>query len=202
MPEPVTASGRVNQLLRLARPIILERWAADSCIASTAIGIRVLRYFGIDAHPMSVRVAVYNALAARLLNEGVDPGEVKRTPGAYGVGVGFESTELLADDRPHRWPGHLAILLDDAPWLIDLALDPASRPAHDMPVEPTAFPVDDREAWLCGEAISVQRTDTGVGFHVWACPTDRSFRRTPGWIDPAHELAAGAIIRAMRAEAP
>lgn len=203
MPETVTAGARVRQLLRLARPIILERWAADSCIASTAIGIEVLGYFGVWAHPMSVRVAAYNATAARLLGEGVDPEEVKRTPGAYGVGVGFENDEHLADARPNRWPGHVAILLDEAPWLVDLSIDQASRPMHDLPVEPMAFPIPlDRGAWLAGDPVAVQRRDTGVGFYVWARPDDRSYRRTPGWRDPAHALAAGAIIRAMRAEAP
>ena len=98
----------LRALLACARPIVRQQWRADSCIASTAIAIDVLDYFGLAAKPLACRTAVWNRqLVERVEAEGrtPDPEELHqwcRECGAWSVGIGYG--EAIPRPDGSTWP--------------------------------------------------------------------------------------------------
>jgi hypothetical protein len=117
----------------------------DSCVLSSWLGREVLREHGINAtavpclaivaNPALWQLAEEDELAlAHLVFEGSE--EELAAAGGYTVGIGFGSKQ------PGRWQGHLILTTRNPDRLLDLTLDQASRPRHDMIVEPMSVAVD------------------------------------------------------------
>jgi hypothetical protein len=106
-----------------------ERFGASSCIESAAAAIDVLRASGVWVQVLAVTVLVFNALGWQLHGQGILPGlspiemAVWSLYDAWSAGIG------TLTDVPGLgvYGGHLVALVENR-WLLDLAIDQASRP--------------------------------------------------------------------------
>jgi hypothetical protein len=140
-----------------ARQRILKDFKESSCISSTRVAVILLREHGIKANPFPVKVNIFNPLLSDLLATEVqinrqagfddDPDLIRlsETPGTWSVGLGYETPR-------GGWPGHLVCAIDNK-LCLDLSLDQASRPHHDMLLTPTVF--ETTRGFMKGEEASV-----------------------------------------------
>jgi hypothetical protein len=167
----------------------------DCCIAATAILIDVLDYFRLTARPLSVIVTVFNpAMSERIEREGMPTLEEAERDwfphGCYSLAVG------VGDPQPGKWPGHLVASLAGKV-LIDLTLDQADRPQHDivlpMPIIapfPPEFLTEDGQ--MAGKV-------NGCRIVYEARPGDRSFERSNDWRSKKRRAdVVGAAIRRLK----
>jgi hypothetical protein len=135
----------------VVRPLILERFRPDSCIASTVAVVQVSRYFGQYARTQPVRMCAWNAEAAGLMQAGV---LMTEWPGsAWSVGV--TGTDQV--DPNGVWDGHLVAVT--ATHLIDASLDQFSRPSKGITLTPSAFELSPEWA---PDGVIAGRMDGGV----------------------------------------
>jgi len=181
--ERVDRIARV--LLQHARPIILESYAPNCCIASTAIALSVFRCFGIHAVPASVEMALVNRpLAARLLERSNDfptREEVvawEPIDGSWAMGLGFPPDSRAIGGAPtdSHWPGHLVTYVEKR-LLLDLTLGQATRPDRGMTYGPSVFPLT---TFSATRYLSYEAGDSGIILLRWK-PDDRSYEPTPDW---------------------
>lgn len=138
-----TTEAVLQGLLKYARPEILKEFRADSCIASTAVGLDILMHYGILAEPFPVRTLIFNEpFTSRLENgQGWPTGQQVRVwteeDGSYSVGIG------VGTQQPNKWAGYLAILVEKR-LLLDLSIDQATRPQYNMMLEPLCVEIDEQ----------------------------------------------------------
>lgn len=143
----MTTEAILQRLLKHARSEILKEFRADSCIASTAIGIDILTHFGVLAEPLPVRTLIFNEpFAARVAKlqswpTGQQVREWSDEDGSHSVGIG------VGTQQPNKWAGHLVVLVEKR-LLVDLSIDQASRPQYNMLLQPFCVEVD--EEFLSG----------------------------------------------------
>lgn len=113
------------------RPLILQRFRPDSCIATTRAVVEVLHYFGQAARVQPVRVCAWNAEAAALVAAKVTMSAWPRS--AWSVGV--TGTDQVAPDGV--WDGHLVAVTTTH--LVDASLDQFSRPHKGIVLDAAAF---------------------------------------------------------------
>lgn len=133
----------IDGLLQYARPEILKEFRADSCIASSAIGIDVLSHFGFISEPFPVQTIIFNQkMADKVEKFGMPQNGLPDAwvaEGAWSVGVGF-GAEIA---KPGKWQaGHLNILAENR-YLIDLSIDQATRPQYQIDMTPFCIEVSD-----------------------------------------------------------
>ena len=169
----------------------------DCCIAATAILNEVLDYFRLTARPLSVIATVFNpVMSERLAQEGMPTLEEAERDwfpkGCYSLAVGS------GDPEPGKWPGHLVTVLGGQV-LIDLTLDQADRPQHDILLPmPILAPCD--PDFLAGQA-RVAGIVAGCRVVYEARPGDRSFERSNDWKSRKRRAAVvGAAIRQLKKE--
>ena len=153
----MTLQKPVRLLMEYARPEILTTHRPDSCIASTAVGIRVLERFGIGAWPVPVHAVAMNAQYVAMMNEVATnkeenpDAEMPEEAQRQWMERGAWSVEL--SNLPSRADGfdggHLVIGIKDH--LVDLSIDQASRPHKGIPLEPLA--IDCPQSFYEGERI-------------------------------------------------
>lgn len=172
-------------LLHVARREILQDFRPDSCIASTRVACDVLAYFGIEARPLVVRAAYYNRQAAehaarigRLPESPEETVAWSEEDGSWGIGIGYGGE---AEQDPEKWAGHLVAIAGDR-LLIDLSLDQADRPQHDIKFVPLSFRLsaEEQTMFLQPEGHIVRFYRGGILFYT-AFPADRSFEDSPNW---------------------
>lgn len=169
----------LNLLIQHGRPEILKEFRADSCIVSSIIGIDVLSYFNVLANPLPIQVTIWNPAFCKRINDGQpfpkDIDELNvwvKEDGAWNVGLG-----LGGDPEPGKWPGHLAILAEGK-YLIDLSLDQASRPHHNINLQ--AFGMTVTEEFVAGmEPKIIQMNDCVLRF--LASPGNTGYTRSSDW---------------------
>jgi hypothetical protein len=131
-------------------------------------------------------------MSERILREGMPtPEEAERDwfpNGCYSLAVG------AGDPEPRKWPGHLVANLADHA-LLDLALDQANRPRHEVVLPPLLVAPLNRE-FLRGEAY-LAGTSNGCRIVYEARPGDRSFERSNDWRGKKRrsDVVAAAIRR-------
>jgi hypothetical protein len=191
-----------DALVSVARPAIRTSFSADSCIASTRIGLDVLSYFGITGQPLPVCLVAANSAANTLVVVGGEPIAEPTVPGApaHMVTVGTGTGEWS--------PGHLVIAIPTLQVLIDLSLDQASRPAYGLTLRPTWWHIPRPEFWNDTEPqITLARAD-GVTLTYHRHPEEREFARSPNWRRASSDTRHGpavfrqitaAIIRGIKA---
>jgi hypothetical protein len=178
----------LDALVRHARPIIREYFSADSCIASTRIGLDVLEFFGLHGQPMPVMLAVWNADALALIERvGIDQAgpqilaqPLDQTGGPWTVGIGARPEGN--DTRPGGWNGHLVIGLPRHDVLVDLSVDQASRPLKNIHLQPL-WTQPGADWWHGGpEVQAVTGLDYGTALtyrHLTA--GGDGYRASPNW---------------------
>ena len=203
--------GRVvESLVRVARPIILEMFNKDSCIASTRIAIDALRYFGITAVPMSLSTTIYNSCAVEAFKQGKAIASIvnfqsalcaNKTSEAWFVMIGTGLSEQ--DPNNPTWAGHLVAVIPDETVLIDLAIDQASRPAKNIDLEPFWLRIP-QEDWWKGTDPVVEFSDISGSELVLdrRCSDPSGYLTSPNWDVPpeyADDFAfiTNKVIRAM-----
>lgn len=189
-------------LIRYGRAEILKSFRADSCIASTAIGIKVLTRFGIEAWPVPVAMSAYNRIFLEMLQhtQGHPPSEEEqRAWGRRGAWV-VEVDENHSDDG--RFAGHLAIGVNG--YLLDLSLDQATRPHKALYLEPLATPTP--EGFYAGrdehghEAVAHAMCHDALVVYRYR-PSMTKFEASPDWTRPErHEGPARTIEQRIRAQ--
>src|SRR5262249_19675878 len=99
------------------------------------------------------------------------------------------------DPEPGRWPGHVGVVVWEGV-LIDLTLPQASRPQRGIVLTPTAVQVG--PGFLGGSDHRIV-TMNGAELYYRARPEDRSFMRSPDWIDrQRHRDVVRNILRRTR----
>lgn len=173
------------------RPLVLESFATDSCIATVRITLDTLSYFGILAKPMAVQVIILNSEAAQQLAHGVTferlSEEMQRIardeeggPWVVGLGVALDA------DTPGR---HLAAWIPSLNLCLDYSIDQASRPHKGLALSPIAFKIEPPERLMedrripVGHVFSVTVAQTAPHgpAELQYQTTEDWFRGSPNW---------------------
>lgn len=182
-------SAVVHYLVTRGREVMLEEFAAASCVASCRVARELLRAYGVGARALQVEATVYNAAYATALEEGSDPAAAE---GARAVQLGADGAK-----GDGRHPLHVALVLEDG--LLDPSLDQADRPAKDIAVGPSFFPWPsdaDRDAFLTGATVLWKRQDgLAVTYRV---RRSRFFEDSPNWGRRDRALVQRMVGRMVR----
>jgi hypothetical protein len=177
----------------VARPIIREYFRADSCIASTAITIEVMKRLGIVATPYPCRVLVFNApFMSRVKRERRYPDStevIKWTTGTnlWSVGVGYTT-----NNEPHV--GHLIAIVENK-YLVDASIDQASRPHKGILLPPVMIGAVSRDfrRFKKGSKFEIEGPDGTLVTYRPDHHTHNLYLKSTNWTDKA--LLAPAVTR-------
>lgn len=205
----------ITALVKVAREEILTTFAPDSCIASTRIGIDVLRYFGVTAKPIPVSVTIFNEDARRILEEEGIEAVATAVQGRETLDIGGPWTLGLGVSTPNHapGPGHLAIAIPHHLTIVDLSLDQANRPRKNIALTPVALKVPEEGTFFTqvGEQIvyTVSTTPQADAVSlIYRHESNDRYRTSRNWARSGHEdgaaksfrLITAAIIHKMRNE--
>jgi hypothetical protein len=133
----------------LAPDIIRKYYVVNCCVAATAIGIDVLKHFGIPSIPQSCKVHALNAAAVRWMEA---KRELPKTPQRRKEWRKQKCWMVSIDSLPDGSPdtdlgGHLVIL--NASFMLDLSIMQLHRPAHNIHLDRAAplFPRQITTPW-------------------------------------------------------
>lgn len=192
------AAELVRKLVEVA-PAIIDRngyprfplGARGRCIASTRIGIEVLKAFGVEAIPVPVNTRLINK-AYRLAMDKRITWEEARKRGAWllEVDVGEPQDSL-------SWPGHLVIGLPQSDTLVDLDLVQFARPLKQIHVpEAVAFDVDKK--WWEGKRLTYYALEDGGQLFLERLRDYPPFEVSPDWYDrPRWWRSVRRIVKAL-----
>lgn len=206
MPEHERLAGERAALAfaEVARPLILENFTPDSCVASTRIGIDALRAFGVLARPLPVHVRIFNQEMATLLMAGIKPTGRHTADSEGGPWMVDLGNPVEGDPRA---AGHVAIAIPALGLLLDPSIDQANRPHKNI-----RFPAGETLLWKTGSEEfpnpgweETRGTDEGVVIVYEAVDAHR-YRKSPNWRADSGLVGGrrsfrettGAIVRAMR----
>jgi hypothetical protein len=178
----------VETLVAVARPIILTRYRADSCIASTRIAIDALAHFGVDAEPFACLAMAYNKRYGERLQAGLAPLD---DPDSFSITIGLID-RIEAYER-RKAVGHVLALTHDD--VIDLSIDQASRPEQGIVLEPFAFP---RPPHFTEQRTTLIDEDTGGALVYDPRPDERPWLPSSRWRRAGDKRVTDNVIRAMR----
>lgn len=174
--SPFTDAETYRGLGTAVREQILRSYTPDSCIATCAATVDVLKQSHVDAYPLTVTATVVNKTlydAANELGRYPELGSEEYPHGGYGILIGHDTGEEI----PGRWPGHLVVIAERK-WLLDFSIDQANRPIYGIELHPLVLPVT--EAFLVGREHVVYRyNDVYLYYH--ARPKDKSFKTRLQW---------------------
>lgn len=208
--EPTARETAIfDALVEVARPVILSAFNPDSCIASTRLGMDVLAYFGIQTREIPLLLAVFNADAVALLQQGKTMDEVKAETLRYSPedeGGPWTMAVGAPTGRAPGWAGHLVIGHPATGAVIDLSADQAARPHKGLELTPYWLRIPDPAWW--NDPTEVHSTISGEGVAVLfdrRCPDPTGYlrsgnwkRRTPTGGPGLYRDLTGQIIRAVR----
>jgi len=181
----MTVSKVLERLLAFAPPLIAASVRVPArCVFATAVGIDVLRRFGIDAHPQAVILRIASARYVAAVQRGATP--------VVAVARGGHLMEIAPSDRVREghWGGHLVIALPHA--LLDLDHQQFSRPTVGLQLPPATlipWPPDARAQVFQynGHALRIALTE------------DETFRQAPDWIRvAARQPVVDRVVHAVR----
>lgn len=153
-PDTELQAAIVHGARDVIRPLVLEHFDPDSCVATIRIAIDALAYFGIHARPLGVQTLIFNDEATRLFHGGVSAEELHQAvwahseddpEGPWTIGLGFTPT----GPEPGR---HMICWIPALSLACDFSLDQAARPHKGLALSPSVFPID---APRTGESGSV-----------------------------------------------
>lgn len=182
----------VRLLTQHARPIILTRFRRDSCIASTAISIKVLQHFGIHAWALPVHMTAFNQTYIEMMEklQGREGDEVPVEEQQYWLDRGAWSIEVEDSSV-----GHVVACTKKV--LIDMSIDQATRPAKNIFLEPLTMEL--RPGFFEGELNFTEMNETLVAYQ--ANPGRTTFLESKDWTDALrHDRLVDEIIEVMEKE--
>lgn len=203
----------LDAVVRVARPLIREHFNADSCIASTRIGMDVLAHFGVAAVEMPLMAFLFNHEAIKLFEAGMTSQEigehvrgisVEQEGGAWTLGVGAPGAPTVSGRE--GWTGHLVATIPDAGVILDLSLDQASRPQKNMLLKPCWFIVEDEAFWVDPKGRTTIINEAGAMMLDRDALGGTTYKASPNWKRktstpaPIFRDVTGRIIRAVRAD--
>lgn len=159
---------------------------ANTCVASSRLGLAVLERFGIAGRPQPVLVGAFNAEAWELATSGVP---IERWPvSAHSVGVaGTGATTRVPGDL--RWDGHLVLIVrrpGRTRLLVDLTADQLGRPERGI-VVPGPVLLGLPQLWTPKDpGLAQLKEGTVVAYRPNV--SDRSWRDAPDWVRPVGVL--------------
>lgn len=178
-----TEAHTLAQLGLRVRKEVLTNHTPDSCIATAALTIRVLKALNddVDVYALKCRVAIANKVLSDYAFErgGVfpDTGSPEYPVGGYGVGVGYIRGNETQEELDSRYNGHLVVIYRRR-FMLDFSIDQASRPQHGINLVPLVIPVG--EPFLRGRSSLVWRhADTWL--HYMASPRAKDYVSSPAW---------------------
>jgi hypothetical protein len=188
--------GLAIQLQQRARPVLHERFGAASCIESTAAAIDVLRAGGIWVQVLAVTVLVFNAAGWQLHVQGIVPGlstvemAVWSLYDAWAAGIGT-GTDLPGVGV---YGGHLVTLVENR-WLLDLAIDQASRPDHGVTLSPLLVAIEPSQ--LASDGAVIHLSDgTVLVYQLNLAPWAGAYRHMQAWTDKRQRAEVASAVRA------
>lgn len=128
---------------QVARPIILQHFKVNSCIASTLVTIKVLQHFGVAAEPFPVVAYVFNPAYIACLERGDRPSDDLTQKElirwldqrhAWSIACGVPGGKT--GDDSVGWEGHLVTVIRHAHIFIDASIDQVNRPARKINFPP------------------------------------------------------------------
>lgn len=187
-------SPRLVDVLRVlclkVRPLILETWPPNTCIAATRVAFNVLTNLGFACTPVSVCAVVINGELRAKYEEGNSEGV--REVDANTSRLGSVAGGWLCDAG---WSGHLVLIASG--YVLDLSLDQASSSEKGILARPVVL--DIRRAEVIAGAWWWPIGSCGVLYRfLWG---DKSFVHTSDWAaSPNREIdamtrRATAVIR-------
>lgn len=196
----------LEDLIDVARPLIREVLAPDSCIGSTRIGLDVLAYFGIKAIPLPVSLVILNAEAAQILIETESMEELAKAVaiptaqqegGPWTIGVGAPGQSRGTPAEPGKWPGHLVIGIPAHHLVVDLSLDQVSRPHKGLDMHCCWYSTEPR--WWQDRAALTQCAIPEGALMLVHHLDDEDYRKSPNW-KRRSSSEPGEVLRAVSAQ--
>jgi len=164
----------ISEFLSYARPLILEYFDPDSCIASTRVTIETMKYFGLDFKPLVTQALVFNKPAwTHFRDNELEVNDMEawgEIDGSWSVGLGFPPNKNYKG-----FVGHLIAHSKSLSIIIDCSLDQATRPKHGIIVKPMAFTIN-KELFEKGNVFTLD--DTVLFYRTMINPT---FQSAPDW---------------------
>lgn len=196
-----TLDDLLQRMAPVARPVLLEHWVPNCCIAGCAVLARVFRFYGYTSEPVPVKVEAYNAKMLEIIRKGSpipERGDPNRRlwfdlTGAYGIGIMPESADIMHNVPGGGYGGHLVLRVKNV--MVDATIAQASRPGAGI-VFPEFGTWPATVEFLQGERLCLQLEQGGAA--VMTRIDDYSFRRAPDWTAKEKHLAPmNEIIRGI-----
>lgn len=191
----------VTAIARIGPEELRLRWDERRCIASTNVGIRVCRYFGLKAEPVAVRTLVGNKqFADWRARASMEELAAMTTEEAEALGIWL--VEIDTDpERGNGYPGHLVVGLRELGGILDLNTDQFNRPKKGIDIGDGCFYevhdgfYDDPEQAAAFDGPNGELIAYGVH------PDPPDWRHAPDWRrERPNREVAGKIIRRVREE--
>jgi hypothetical protein len=183
---------------RIARPVILEYFRKDSCIASTRITVEVFSRLGFKAMPFPCTVQIYNNKFREIFEREKHWPTKKEmgkwvTKGAWGIGIGF------GDDRKEGYLGHMVAIVENR-YLVDSSLDQAERPNKEIYL-PAILVTEVNRDFRRGKKELTIVNERGTVMVYEPRIKDRKWEATPDWTKISrHTPAIERILFELRKE--
>lgn len=171
----------LGTLARFGREQILKEWGPDSCIASTALAIDILKHYGIKAEAFPCTVMVFNAVNNQKIKEigrlpNAEESRAWQDDGGWSVGVGFGSKGMAEN----KWPGHLVVIVDDE-ILLDLSIDQATRPKHKMYLQAGGGGIPNFQEFYSGKEVYVAEANDCL--LIYERKDQDAYKKSPDWTE-------------------
>ena len=167
----------LEAIARVAPNAIMRKYRDNCCIATARIVTEVLKKFHFrNFRPFTVEANIFNETYVRKgrTPQSDEEAQAWLAEGAWQVVLG-ERTET----QDGKWPGHLAVLLDNQ-YLLDIAIFQASRPHKGIQLSPilTSVPED----FVKGEDKCGLMFNNCMVVYV-SYPQDKSYEAARDWWD-------------------
>lgn len=180
MPDESYVLDILDSLVHVGRPILLQYFSLDSCIASSNVSRQILWAHHIYAEAAPVKAYVVNAKGDEFLRKGHPEWVKGMRDGAYAVGVGY------GGPNPDKWDGHLVLVVDHR-YLVDMSGDQFARPEYGIEVKPFYARLDGVDLTGRKSRLALGLPNGGVLLYE-GDPDNQLFRRAPDWLRPYREV--------------
>lgn len=184
MLDETYVSDILDSLCHVGRPVLLQFFRLDSCIASSNVVRQVLASYHVYSEAVPVKAYVVNAKGDEFLRQGHADWVREKREGAYAVGVGYGGPD------PDAWDGHLVLIVDHR-YLLDMSADQLARPQYDILVTPLIAKVDGVDLSRPKSRLALGLEKGGVLLYE-GDPDNQLFRRAPDWMRPYRD-----VVRAL-----
>jgi hypothetical protein len=153
-------------------------YGRDTCILHTRVAVDTLRSFGVRARGLAAQVMIGNSVWAddcRRLNR-LPASSAEWSEHSWCLGIGFG-----ADPRKERpgYDGHVIAVVNDR-YGLDLTIDQAARPQHDIDLRPHFWKL--APGFAAGDAQEAFVVTGGSVVIYRPMPEDRAFLTAPDWL--------------------